>query len=148
MKKSKSLKIIAVPIVLLLSVLLVSCGWHHMTIEKKADKIAGKISSKLDLNKDQKAVLYKIKDETIAKIKSQKTARIALHNEFVVIIKSGSVDQAKLQALNAKRNELSREIQNFMIGKFADFYKILTQPQKDKLVKILEKRNEKIKKFL
>lgn len=148
MKKPKSLKIITVPIVFLISILLLSCGWRQMTIEKRADKIAGKISSKLDLDKDQKAALYKIKDEAIAKIKSQKTARIALQSEFVVIIKSGSVDKMKLLALNTKRNELSREIQDFMIGKFADFYKILTQSQKDKLVNILEKRNEKMKKFL
>lgn len=61
MKKSKSFNIITVPIVFSLSVLLVSCGRHHMTIEKKADKIASKISSKLDLNNDQKAVLNKIR---------------------------------------------------------------------------------------
>src|SRR5208337_1573403 len=116
--------------------------------EKKADKIVCKISSKLDLDKDQKAVLYKIKDEAIAKIKSQKTARIALHNEFVGILKNGSVDKAKLQALNAKRNVLFQEIQDFMTGKFSEFYNILTQPQKDKLVKFLEKRNERMQKIL
>src|SRR5271157_4676385 len=138
MKKSKSLKIFGIPTMLLLTVLLISCGWHHMTIEKKADKIVCKISSKLDLDKDQKAVLYKIKDEAIAKIKSQKTARIALNNEFLDIIKSGSVDKARLQALNARRKVLFQEIQDFMAGKFADFYNILTQTQKDKLVKFLE----------
>ncbi|MCU0848808.1 MAG: Spy/CpxP family protein refolding chaperone [Spirochaetes bacterium] len=130
------------------ALLMLGCGhggWHGGSIEKKADKFAERIASRLDLNADQKKLLVRIKTEAVEKIKSQKPQRIKLNEDLSALVKSGTLDKKKLLDLRQKKTALNREMEDFVIDRVIELYKTLTPEQRQKAAEHLSKIGGRMK---
>lgn len=121
---------------------MVNCEdkFRRMSPEKKAEKIVERISSKLDLNDEQKEKLNKIKDEVVAKIKENRKNRGKFSEEFAEDIKSDKLNRDKMLQFLNQRAEKRYSMHGFMVDKFIEFHSILTPEQREKM-------SEKIKEF-
>jgi Spy/CpxP family protein refolding chaperone len=127
------------------------CGHHFgncrphekISFEKRADKVAEKITKELSLTDDQKAKLEAIKSAIVQKHRAQKEAAKQRHEEFTALIKGDKIDKATLTALMKKNRESSikdrKEFRDFMLDKFIEFHQVLTPDQRVKLSELHKK---------
>lgn len=115
-----------------------SCGCWHRTPEARAAWVVKRISSKLDLNKEQKAKLESIKDEILAKRKTWQSQGLSARNELLAQIRSDKIDQAKVRDIVGESAQ-KKEMREFFIAKFAEFHAVLTPAQRAKLAEIFDK---------
>jgi Spy/CpxP family protein refolding chaperone len=132
------------PILGLLAIFILSSGcsrWHSQPMEKKATKIADRISKKLDLTESQRAELKQIKDEIVAKIKSKENVaqRKEIRTAFFEMFKGDSLTKEKLMDLYQKNEGAQKEMREFLMDKLAQFHKMLTPEQRTKFVDWMEK---------
>jgi len=103
--KMQSLRIVRLmPILGLLAIFGFFSGCsasRSQPIEKKATKIANRISKELDLTESQKAELNQIKDDIVAKIKSKENVaqRKEIRTAFFDMFKGDSLTKEQLMAL-------------------------------------------------
>lgn len=128
----------------LMALLALVMGCAKPTMEQRTVWIVDRISGELDLTPDQKTALLQIKDGFFEKLRAQKDARTQLKDDMVALIKSETIDPAKLAALKQETKDLNGELQDYIVGKFVDFHKTLTPPQKDKIAKWIEHISEKM----
>lgn len=114
------------------------CGCLHRGPEAKANWAVKRISSKLDLNKEQKAKLESIKNEILAKRQGWQAQGKSLKTDLVAQIRSDKIDQAKVRELVGE-NASKREMREFFIAKFAEFHAVLNPEQREKLAKIFDR---------
>jgi Spy/CpxP family protein refolding chaperone len=141
----KTLKnIVAVPaLIIAVSLIISGCGrWMEMPVAQKADMIAGKIASDLDLTPEQKAKMESAKTEIVSKLKEQSAKRIKLQNEIIALVMGNSLTKGKIVELNKKRNILNSETEDLGIERFIELHKMLTQEQKEKVAEFLKKQNK------
>lgn len=112
--------------------------WHQKTPEKKAEFIAEKVISKLDLDESQSKVVERIKNEWIAKHRELKLSG-ALKEEFLLLIQMEKLDEERLNKLSEKMDARRREMHQFTFNKFKEFHAILNKEQKEKLADHLQK---------
>jgi Spy/CpxP family protein refolding chaperone len=145
MKKIQSLRIVrSMPILGLLAIFILSGGcstWHSQPMEKKATKIANRISKKLDLTESQKAELNQIKDEIVGKIKSKENVekRKELRTAFFEMFKGDSMTKENLKDLYQKKEGEDKEMREFLMDKLVQFHKMLTPEQRTKVEEWMEK---------
>ncbi|MCB1142397.1 MAG: Spy/CpxP family protein refolding chaperone [Leptospiraceae bacterium] len=113
-------------------------SWKHKSPEERAEYISKKVKSHLDLDESQIKVVDKIKAEWLAKHKELKFDP-ADKDEFLKLVKSEKLDEAKLDALDAKMTNRKTEMHKFFLVKFKEFHAILKPEQKEKLAKHMEK---------
>jgi Spy/CpxP family protein refolding chaperone len=99
----------------------------------------------LDLNDSQKKEVVRIKDEILAKRKGFKADHHAMFETVLAQVKGESVDEALLNQLFQDKEAQFKEMRGFMISKFAEFHKILTPVQREKLVKKMNEFHEHFK---
>ncbi len=141
------MKRFAIPAILLLGVVFTAsqcrrhyCHMgHHKMSEKFANKAVKRISSKLDLDDTQKAKLESIKNELMAKGKTFKGFRKEVASEVVAQAKQDKVDTAKLNQLFDNKQKDMTEMRQLMISKYAEFHAMLKPEQRAKMVKYMEK---------
>jgi periplasmic protein CpxP/Spy len=109
------------------------------TPEQRAEFIVNRISSSLDLSKEQAEKLNKIKDEILARIKSRPNDREAFHNELIGLVKSDKLDRNMIENFIGKREERMKELKPFLIDKLVEFHNILTPEQRNRIVEKLDK---------
>ena len=145
MKKMQSLRIVRLmPILGLLAILILfsGCsGWRSQPIEKKATKIANRISKELDLTESQKAELNQIKDDIVGKIKSKENVaqRKELRTAFFEMFRGDSLTKEKLMDLYQKKEAGEKEMREFLMDKLVQFHKMLTPEQRTKFVEWMGK---------
>ena len=150
MKKMPSLRIGRLSSILgLLAIFVFSNGcscWRSPSIEKRATRMADRISKKLDLSESQKAELNQVKEEIIRKFKSKESVekRGEIRMALIAMIKEDSLTKEKLMALHQKQEEGQKEMQELLMDKFIQFHKVLTPDQRMKLTTLLEKFAMKI----
>jgi Spy/CpxP family protein refolding chaperone len=150
MKKMPSLRIGRLSSILgLLAIFVFSNGcscWRSPSIEKRATRMADRISKKLDLSESQKAELNQVKEEIIRKFKSKESVekRGEIRMALIAMIKEDSLTKEKLMALHQKQEEGQKEMQELLMDKFIHFHKMLTPDQRMKLATLLEKFAMKI----
>jgi Spy/CpxP family protein refolding chaperone len=134
--------VMAVLAVMLGAMALVLPGCMRHDPGKRAECAVSRISSKLDLSKEQEKVLVGIKDELMAKRGEFKPVRTALFDEIVRQTRSDKVDAGeinkRLDALEAK----IREMRPILVSRFAEFHATLTPEQRAKLANEMEKRRK------
>ena len=109
------------------------------TPEQRAEFIVNRISSTLDLSKEQVEKLNKIKDEILARIKSRPNDREAFHNELIGLVKSDKLDKNMVENFIGKREERMKELKPFLIDKLVEFHNMLTPEQRNRIVEKLDK---------
>jgi len=112
--------------------------WHQKSPEKKAEFIAEKVISKLDLDENQSKVVERIKNEWIAKHRELKLSG-ALKEEFLLLVQMEKLDEERLNKLSEKMDSRRKEMHQFTISKFKEFHAILNKEQKEKLTDHLQK---------
>lgn len=123
----------------LLGVVTINCHrWHQKSPEKKAEMIAEKLISKLDLDESQSKTVEKIKNEWIAKHKELKPEG-NLKEDFLTLIRAEKLDDEKLGKLYDKMENKRKEMHQFTLVKFKEFHAILNKDQKEKLAEHLDK---------
>jgi Spy/CpxP family protein refolding chaperone len=101
-----------------------------MTVEMKADCIAGRIASELDLTAAQTAALNGIKAEVVAKIRQEGPEREALMQKALELLKGENLSASSVKELLEKRDARMRSIEPFLAEKIAAFHRILTPEQR------------------
>ncbi|HAK59694.1 MAG TPA: hypothetical protein DCO77_04835 [Nitrospiraceae bacterium] len=126
-------------IILLAGFTLFASTGCSRTPEQRADRIVEHMAKKLELNDTQKARLDKIKGEFIVKRQELITSRGGTFEEANALMRSETIDQARLNALVDKNKEQAADMVQFVFAKFNEIHDILTPEQREKLVSKIEK---------
>jgi periplasmic protein CpxP/Spy len=117
-------------------------GWHSSP-EERADHVAKRIAKELDLNDDQKARLDKIKGDILSRKEDFRSLHAGMRAEALSQLRSGAVDQEKLNQSLEQREAKAKELRAFLVTEFAEFHALLDQGQRDKLAARLEKMGQR-----
>jgi Spy/CpxP family protein refolding chaperone len=115
------------------------CRPHGHDPAQRAEWVAKKIASELDLNDAQKAKLDIVKQEILAHLEKGKHEREEASRTISAQIRSKQLDTEKLQALMERRHKHMEEISPSVLAKIADFHASLTDEQKEKAAQKFEK---------
>jgi len=115
---------------------------RHKTIEERSEWISGKVASKLDLNDVQKKELEKIRVDVVQQFKSEKPQMQQISGEFETMIRSDSIDKAKLKDLQKRRDALHADMENLMIEKVVQLHAVLTPQQRAKAADTIKEFRE------
>lgn len=113
--------------------------------EKKADWMAKKIASKLDLNDAQKAKLSRIKEEVLARMKNESAGREKTGREAIALVKSDRLDAAAVNRIFDEREAAMKRLKPFIVEKIVEFHAMLTPEQRAKLADYMEKHHRRWK---
>lgn len=113
------------------------CGWHSSP-EERADRIAKRIASKLDLNAQQRAGLDKIKTDILARRADFKAMHGGFKEELAAQFRAGSIDKTKLNASLQAREAKEQELRAFLVDELAEFHALLDSTQRAKLAAKIE----------
>ncbi len=124
-------------------VLFAGCR-HHRSMEDRADWMANRVSSKLDLDDKQEQTLSRIKDELVSKHKSQAAERARLATDAETLIRSAQMDKAKVKELQTRHQALHGEMETLLAEKIIEFHAVLKPEQRNKAADILRDFREKM----
>lgn len=113
--------------------------WKHKSPEERANWLVKRISKELDLSEGQKQVLNKIKEEFLAKHRSERPQMQENVRSLSELVRSETIDQAKLAELRKKHRAQRESMENFFVEKALEFHKILTPEQRAKAAELLQK---------
>ena len=136
-------KVTIVLICVFISAALLFTGCRSHSPEGKAEFMADYIAETLDLNDGQRAQLYEIKDEVLAKAKEMHAQNEAMHAELVAELRKEDINQENLKGLIAQKRAQMDEIINLAMIRLVEFHKTLSPEQREKLVAKLEYFHEK-----
>ncbi len=119
------------------------CGSCRPGPEKRADWAVKKISSKLDLTKEQRAQLDGIKVEVLAKFKEEKAAHKTIGTEAIALVKSVKLDEAAVNRLLDTREAAMKRLRPFIVDKIVEFHGMLTPEQRAKLASLMEEHRSR-----
>jgi protein CpxP len=130
------------------AILFAGCHRFHrfhckVSHEKIAQWMVKKVSRDLDLTDEQKKELNRIKDEILVKHLELKKEHQEILTAVLQQVKNDSVNEAVLNDLFAGKEPKIKEMRTFLIAKFAEFHRILTPSQRDKLAKHINEFHEK-----
>jgi len=113
--------------------------WKHKSPEERAEWMVKRISKELDLNDTQKQALNRIKDEFVAKHKADRPQMEAQFAALSDLVRSDTIDQAKLKDLRKKHQAHRESMENFFVEKAIEFHKVLTPEQRVKAADLMQK---------
>lgn len=125
-------KMYALVIFALVALVAANCRHPGRSLEKRAEWITDKIESKLDLDKSQTQTLGQIRDELVAKAKSNKPQMTQISTEFEALVRSDSMDKNKLKDLQKRREAIHAEMENLLVEKIVTFHAVLKPEQRAK----------------
>lgn len=121
------------------ALVLAGCNGCKPTAERRAQWMVKHLSSKLDLDKAQKAKLDGIKAELIARRAAAAKEHQDLRAALATSLKGEQpLDQVKWNEWLGERPARA-EARRFYIAKIAEFHAVLRPEQREKLVKLMEK---------
>lgn len=124
-------------------VLLAFANCRHHSLADKADWIAKRIASELDLNDKQKVELQRIKKEILDK-KNELGVKM-FPEDIIDQIRLPQIDETKVSKSFEQNDAKRDQMRIFMTKKFIEFHAILTPEQRnklaDKITKLLKKHN-------
>lgn len=114
------------------------CGWSKSP-EEKADHIAKKLASELDLSADQKLKLDKIKLDLLGRKGDFLAVHAGMKDMLLGQLRAGSVDTAAINKGLEDREAKMKDMRGFLVSEFSEFHAMLTPAQREKLAVRLEK---------
>lgn len=115
-------------------------GWSDERITEMRGKAIEKISSKLELNTDQKAKLGVLADEMIASRKAFKGNAADPRADMKALIASDKFDRIKAQAMLDQKTQAVQGNGPKMLAAFGDFYDSLTPAQQQQVREKMDRR--------
>jgi len=117
---------------------LSACG---STPEEKAEHITDRISSKLDLNETQQALLQVLKDDALVAAKNMKENKTQMKTEFIELMGQQSIDESQLtQFMDQATLALTTNITG-ATPSFIAFHASLNDEQRAQIVNFMNKHN-------
>jgi hypothetical protein len=143
MKRKRRL-VSAFCILSLLGLVLSTAGCHRpKSPEEKAEFVVDILSSKLDFSDEQEQMAMEIGKDLIDEHKQMHGEREAHKKELIDMVKADQLDQEKIvQKINEKLDRIKQRAPVY-VARVAELHKTLSQEQKDKLVKLIEKKHKK-----
>jgi len=115
-------------------------GWSDERITEVRGKAIEKISSKLELNAEQKAKLGVLADEMIASRKAFKGGSADPRADMKSLVAGDKFDRAKAQALLDQKTQVVQGSGPKMLAAFGDFYDSLTPAQQQQVRDKMDRR--------
>lgn len=115
-------------------------GWSDERITEARGKVVEKISSKLELNTEQKAKLGVLADEMIASRKAFKGNSADPRADMKALIAGDKFDRTKAQALLDQKTQVVQGNGPRMLAAFGDFYDSLTPAQQQQVREKMDRR--------
>lgn len=115
-------------------------GWSDERITEVRGKALEKISSKLELNTEQKAKLGVLADEMIASRKAFRGEGADPRADFKALVAGEKFDRAKAQALLDQKTQVVQGSGPKVLAAFGDFYDSLTPAQQQQVREKMDKR--------
>jgi Spy/CpxP family protein refolding chaperone len=115
-------------------------GWNDERITEVRGKAIEKISSKLDLNAEQKAKLAVLADEMIASRKAFRGESVNPRADMATLIAGDRFDRTKAQQMLDQKLQVAQGNGPKMLAAFGDFYDSLNPEQQKQVRERLERR--------
>ena len=115
-------------------------GWSEERISEVRGKAIEKISSKLELNADQKAKLGVLADEMIASRTAFKGGSADPRADMKALVAGDIFDRAKAQAVLDQKTQVVQGNGPKMLSAFGDFYDSLTPAQQQQVRAKMDRR--------
>jgi protein CpxP len=117
----------------------VMTGCHGHGPEGRAEWVTAKISSKLDLNDQQKAKLDEVKTAILDARKQHAADRVQGKEELKKLVLSDKLDAAQTKALLERRHQSMESNFDPIFAKVQAFHASLTPEQKQKAADVIDK---------
>jgi periplasmic protein CpxP/Spy len=114
-------------------------GCHHPTAEERIEWVVSKISSKLDLNTDQKAKLDDVKKAILEIYKGHESERAKQIEDLKEQILADHLDAGKLKSMATQRQKIIDENFDAVFAKVSVFHDSLKAEQRKKAVDLIDK---------
>ncbi len=115
-----------------------NCHWKR-SFESRADWVAGKLSSKLDLTKEQEDKLEIMKKEIVAKHLELKPKNDLWMQSLLTQVRADKMDGKNIEKLGNDREASMTEMRKLVQQKLVEFHAILTPEQRKEFAELLEK---------
>jgi Spy/CpxP family protein refolding chaperone len=115
-------------------------GWSDERITEMRGKAIERISSKLELNTDQKAKLGVLADEMIASRKAFKGNAADPRADLKALIAGDKFDRTKAQAMLDQKTQVVQGNGPKRLAAFGDFYDSLTPAQQQQVREKMDRR--------
>ncbi|MEM7181310.1 MAG: Spy/CpxP family protein refolding chaperone [Spirochaetota bacterium] len=117
------------------------------TFEERVEWVTSKLSSKLDLDDEQKKALDKIKLDIIGKKDEIGLNRGKAMEEVIAEIKKDTFDKERVNTIFTSNQEKRDKMRRFFIDKMAEFHTVLRPEQREKLASLMQKFSHKRRKY-
>jgi len=115
-------------------------GWSDERVTEMRGKAVEKISSKLELNAEQKAKLGVLADEMVASRKAVRGGSGDFRNDLQALIAADKFDRTKAQQMLDQKTQALQGSGPKILAAFGDFYDSLNPEQQKQVREKLERR--------
>jgi len=115
-------------------------GWSEDRVTEMRGKVIDKVSSKLELNAEQKQKLGVLADEMIASRKAFRGNTTDPRAELKALVAGDKFDRTQAQALLDQKMQVMQGNGPKMLGAFGDFYDSLNPEQQKQVRERMDKR--------
>ncbi|WP_439114584.1 Spy/CpxP family protein refolding chaperone [Hydrogenophaga sp.] len=115
-------------------------GWSEDRVTEMRGKVIDKVSSKLELNAEQKQKLGVLADEMIASRKAFRGEGADPRADLKALVASDKFDRTKAQALLDQKMQVMQGNGPKMLSAFGDFYDSLNAEQQKQVRERMDKR--------
>lgn len=115
-------------------------GWSEERVTEVRGKVIERVSSKLELNAEQKQKLGVLADEMLAARKAVKGDSAAPREELKALIAGEKFDRSKAQQLMEQKTQAVQGSSPKVIEAMANFYDSLTPAQQAQVREVMDKR--------
>ena len=133
-KAIKKLMLITLPMSM-----LVGLSGCDRTPEERADKFAARISSKLDLNESQEALLNTLKETALKASIDLQGSKDVMHKDFINLMSLNSIEPTELEEFTGQNITLLHQNIKRIMPSFIAFHASLDEEQKEKVIAFISK---------
>ena len=118
-------------------------GCHHRGGPKGADFMVDYMTEVLDLSEDQEDRAEAFKNEILAKTKEMHADKKQMHAEIKAQLSSEAIDTERVKTMMVEHRKEMEVVMNLAVDRIAEFHATLSPEQRAKLIKKLEKWEER-----
>jgi len=118
-------------------------GCHHRGGHGGADFMVDYMTEVLDLSEDQEDMADRFKNEILAKTREMHADKKQMHAEIKAQLSGEAIDTERVKAMMVEHRKEMEVVMNLAVDRIAEFHATLSPEQRAKLIKKLEKWEER-----
>ena len=118
-------------------------GCHHRGGHRGADFMVDYMTEVLDLSDEQEDMADAFKNEILAMAKEKHADKKQMHAEIKAQLSSETIDTERVKAMMIEHRKEMEVVMNLAVDRVAEFHATLSPEQRAKLIKKLEKWEER-----